>query len=216
MRPLGASKGNAKEGNKNLFPSRGRAPGLHQTTPLCGFFSTRTHLTTIIKHVLQEHCDYSWVLYVCLQTWWKTIQCHGAGRARRRPCPFMCIFQIIHQLVCANVEFTLGSPSPGANNQMRVGPSPYLSSGQGSSRALLKMCLIRYRCGVHSALCMMSLFSLNPLLYIQSLAQRVFDSLCDLHIIAAYKVTAQSIFQLLIVKLWSFQVYKWLTVGHFY
>lgn len=181
------------------------------------FFSTRTHLTTIIKYVLQEHCDYSWVLYVCLQTWWKTIQCHGAGRARRRPCPSMCIFQIIRQLVYANVEFTLGSHSPAANNQRRVCPSPYyFSSGQGSSRALLKMCLIRCRCCVHSALCMTNLFSLNPLLYIQSLAQWVFDSLCDLHIIAAYKVTAQSIFQLLIVKLWSFQVYKWITVDHFY
>lgn len=197
MHHLGASKGNAKEGNKNTFPSRGRASGLHQTTLLCGFFSTRIHLVTIIKHVLQEHCDYSWVLCICSQTWWKNIQCHGVGRARKRPRPFMCIFQIIHQLVYANVEFTLGSHSPGANNQMRVCPSPYyLSSGQGSSRTLLKMSLIRYRCCVHSALCMTNLFSLKPLLHIQSLAQRVFDSLCDLHKTSAYKVTVQSIFQI--------------------
>lgn len=152
---------------------------------------------TIIKHILQGHCIYSWVSYICFQTCWKNIQSHGVGRARKRPHPFMCIFQIIHQLVYANVEFTLGSHSPDANNQMRVCPSPYyLSSSQGSSRALLKMSLIRYRCCVHAALCMTNLFSLKALLYIQSLAQRVFDSLCDLHKTSAYKVIAQSIFQI--------------------
>lgn len=83
----------------------------------------------------------------------------------------------------ANVEFTLGSHSPGASNQMRVCPSSYyFSSGQGSSRALLKMSLIRYRCCVHSALCMTNLFRLESLLHIQSLAQGVFDRLCDLHV----------------------------------
>lgn len=166
-----------------------------------------------IKRVLQEHCDYSWVLYICFQTRWKNIQCHGVGRARTWPRPFMCIFQIIHQLVYANVEFTLGSHSPGANNQMRVCPSSYyFSSGQGSSRALLKMSLIRYRCCVHSALCMTNLFRLESLLYIQSLTQWVFDRLCDLHI----RLLHHQFLKLLIAKLWSFQVYKWLTVGHFY
>lgn len=58
----------------------------------------------------------------------------------------------------ANVEFTLGSHSPGASNQMRVCPSSYyFSSGQGSSKSIIKnesrkVQMLRSFCPLHDEL----------------------------------------------------------------
>lgn len=123
-----------------MFPSRGRTKWLHQRKLPCGLSlpesSDDSPKACFIRTLRLLPFIYSF------SDMKKYIWFNGVGRTRRQPHPLMCIFQIIHPLVYANVQFTLGSHSPGANNQMRVCPSfYYFSSGQSFSRRLLKMSL---------------------------------------------------------------------------